>query len=74
MEKHSSEQCPLCNQTFVCKVNSILKCDCMQIDLSEKELEFIKANIENEIGEYACICTNCLLKLKNEIKVLPLST
>ncbi len=74
MEKHAVETCPLCGEPFVCKVNSIQKCDCMKVNLNDETLLFIKNTLNTQIGGYECICINCLkiLKKQYEDSVLPL--
>ena len=67
MDKHAAEGCPRCGQIFICKVNSILKCDCMQVQLTSQEVDHIR-----EITEYdydgSCLCLNCLLALQADYR------
>lgn len=67
MEKHAIETCPICGEAFVCKVNSIQKCDCSRINLSPVELEYVRNTLLERLGSYECVCVNCLNKLKKEI-------
>ncbi|MFT4033575.1 MAG: cysteine-rich CWC family protein [Siphonobacter sp.] len=61
MPKHAIGSCPRCGELFTCKVNSILKCDCMQIQLNRDEMQHIR-----DIADYdgGCLCLKCLRELK----------
>jgi hypothetical protein len=63
MSKHAAEGCPRCGQIFICKVNSILKCDCMQVQLTQREVEYIRDLTEFDY-DGSCLCVNCLLDLQ----------
>ncbi|WP_407084048.1 cysteine-rich CWC family protein [Tellurirhabdus bombi] len=63
MTKHAAESCSRCNQLFTCKVNSILKCDCLAINLTRQETEYIRELTTLDYdGE--CLCLQCLYELK----------
>ncbi|QJW89478.1 cysteine-rich CWC family protein [Spirosoma taeanense] len=65
MNKHTQAGCPRCHQPFICKVNSILKCDCLQINLTHEETQYIRDKaLLNYDGD--CFCLNCLHQLKAE--------
>ncbi|MFN3852373.1 MAG: cysteine-rich CWC family protein [Spirosomataceae bacterium] len=66
MEKHAPDECPRCGSVFTCKANSVLKCDCMWIDLNPNELRYIREYSEVTFGEYTCLCVKCLRELKEE--------
>ncbi|WP_409932556.1 cysteine-rich CWC family protein [Xanthocytophaga flavus] len=60
MEKHYPVECPRCGTSFACKVNSVSKCDCMYVDLTPLESQYIRENTESG----TCLCMNCLMELK----------
>lgn len=62
MEKHEPTQCPRCETIFTCKINSVFKCDCMDMELTPVELQYIKENTESG----TCLCFACLLDMKKE--------
>lgn len=66
IDKHAPDACPRCDQLFTCRVNSILKCDCMWLDLSPADLAYIQEYSEITFGEYTCLCVNCLRELQAE--------
>lgn len=63
MEKHAQESCPRCQKVFICKVNNILECDCMKVNLTKKQIEYI-ADISQWEFDGACLCNTCLEELK----------
>jgi hypothetical protein len=72
--KHASEACPRCGEVFTCKVNSILKCDCLTIRLSRTETQYIRDLSELQFGS-GCLCLPCLRALQAEFQRLnPVST
>lgn len=68
MEKHAPDECPRCGEIFICKVNTIFQCDCMNIKLSAKQSAYIKTYTELYFGAYGCLCMNCLKALVEEFK------
>lgn len=64
MEKHAVETCPLCGESFVCKVNSIRNCDCSKVNLNKDELKYIKNYLDSKLGAYDCVCIKCLNQIK----------
>lgn len=62
MAAHESKSCPRCGNPFECKPGSITQCQCYGITFNEEEKEVIACSY-NE-----CLCRNCLLELKQEIK------
>ncbi|MGR3812103.1 cysteine-rich CWC family protein [Jiulongibacter sp. NS-SX5] len=68
MEKHATDTCPLCEELFTCKVNSIFNCDCMKIDMTSQEATLIRHHLELTLGTSECVCNRCLLKLKKEFQ------
>ncbi len=66
MEKHAQEGCPRCGKVFICKVNNILQCDCMKINLTKTQIEHI-SDISQWEFDGACLCNECLEELKAEV-------
>lgn len=64
---HAEEECPGCGEVFTCKVNSVLKCDCMKVRLTKKETERIR-DISLMEFDGGCLCNRCLLELKNKVE------
>ncbi|MBZ9729900.1 cysteine-rich CWC family protein [Salegentibacter sp. JZCK2] len=60
MIKHEEKYCPRCKTEFECKVGSIQLCQCSDIKLENKELEYIRGLYEN------CLCARCMKELKTE--------
>lgn len=58
----SNKVCPICFKEFECKVNHIEDCFCYSIQLSQETKELLSSKGKD------CLCENCLLKIKNEIK------
>ncbi len=63
--KHAPEACPRCGKLFTCKVNSILKYDCLNIRLDRAETEYIRALAEWQF-DGGCLCSTCLHALQAE--------
>ena len=58
MACHETINCSRCNTAFECRVGSILRCQCQQVQLTEEERIFIA-------GTYAgCLCAGCLSDMK----------
>ena len=57
--KHESKTCPSCNSSFECKVGSILECECMNVQLTHLQRDYIRENFTD------CLCVNCLRKISN---------
>ncbi|AFD07163.1 cysteine-rich CWC family protein [Solitalea canadensis] len=62
MANHESKNCPRCNASFECKAGSITQCQCFGLTFNEEEKEAIAC------GYNDCLCRNCLLEIKQEIK------
>lgn len=67
MDKHAPDSCPRCDQIFICKVNAILKCDCLQIELTRAETEYIR-DITTMEYDGGCLCVACLHELKQDYR------
>lgn len=65
-EKHAPDSCPRCGNLFICAVNSVLKCACMELNLSPADLAYIREYTELTFGEYTCLCVSCLRELQAE--------
>lgn len=65
MEKHALDSCPRCDQLFTCKVNSAGRCDCLQINLTFSETEYIR-DITTLAYDGGCLCIRCLRALQME--------
>ncbi|MFC0185574.1 cysteine-rich CWC family protein [Pseudarcicella hirudinis] len=66
MTKHAKDACPRCGEIFVCKVNSILKCDCLKIELTRKQTEYIR-DLSVLDFDGSCLCLNCLKELQLQV-------
>ncbi|MEZ0484096.1 cysteine-rich CWC family protein [Fibrella aquatica] len=66
MEKHATDSCPRCGSLFTCGVNSVLKCDCMWLNLTAADLAYIREYTELAFGEYTCLCVSCLRELQSK--------
>ena len=64
-EKHAPDSCPRCNEIFTCKVNSVGRCDCLRINLTFSETEYIR-DITTMEYDSGCLCLNCLYALQAE--------
>lgn len=63
MDKHAPDSCPRCGQLFTCKVNSVGRCDCLQINLTVRETQYIR-DIAALAYDGSCLCVNCLYALQ----------
>lgn len=61
--KHEIKKCLCCGSEFECKVGTITECQCFQVQLSEEESAYIRSK-----GFEDCLCANCMLVLKGEIR------
>lgn len=52
--------CPRCQQPFDCRPGTIHDCACAQVTLTNDERARIQAYTEQTLGEYVCLCANCL--------------
>ncbi|WP_072998454.1 cysteine-rich CWC family protein [Mariniphaga anaerophila] len=52
--------CPVCNETFECRNDDILKCDCIEVILSKEDYEYVRSNYSD------CLCKKCLINIKTE--------
>lgn len=64
MQEHEKKQCPRCSAEFVCKTGSVLLCQCSQVELTEKQLEYCKTQYHD------CLCLHCLKELRSEYNQL----
>lgn len=58
--KHEPKECPRCGRMFVCKVGDIPNCQCMQVDLTRADHEYIARHYDG------CLCVQCLATLAQE--------
>lgn len=58
--KHETKYCPRCNNTFQCKMGSILLCQCSTIELNEEERNYIRERFDD------CLCVFCIKELRAE--------
>jgi hypothetical protein len=59
MYMHEHKVCPRCSGLFECKVGSITKCQCYEIQLTVEERAFIEDMYDD------CLCLECLRELKS---------
>ncbi|WPQ62377.1 cysteine-rich CWC family protein [Chitinophaga sancti] len=62
MAEHETVSCPRCNNTFECRVGSILRCQCQEVTLNEEERLFIAAHY------LGCLCATCMEEMKKKYK------
>jgi Cysteine-rich CWC len=67
MEKHAPEECPRCNSIFSCKVNTIHQCDCMKMELTFAETQYVR-DLTTSLYDGGCLCLKCLQELKEEFQ------
>lgn len=60
MGKHETKHCPRCNTPFECRVGSIFICQCMTVEMSNEERNYIYY-LYND-----CLCAECIRVLKAE--------
>lgn len=65
MACHETKSCARCKSPFECKVGNILQCQCNGITFNETEKAFISENYQD------CLCRECLLAIKRELKYQP---
>lgn len=58
MCEHEKKHCPRCNNSFECKVGSILICQCSAVTLTQAERDYISGNFTD------CLCATCLKEMK----------
>ncbi|MBC8151936.1 MAG: cysteine-rich CWC family protein [Bacteroidetes bacterium] len=63
MTKHAPDSCPRCGQLFTCKVSSVGRCDCLRINLSFSETQYIR-DITALAYDGGCLCLDCLHSLQ----------
>lgn len=62
MNTHKDKYCPRCHSVFECKADNILLCQCSNISLSEKEVEYLSKNYSD------CLCKVCLEEIKQIVR------
>ncbi|WP_111629460.1 cysteine-rich CWC family protein [Larkinella arboricola] len=62
--KHETVGCPRCGMAFECKVGSINQCQCVAVQLSEEQRNYIRSRFAN------CLCANCLREVRTEYNQL----
>ncbi len=65
MCQHEIKVCGRCSVPFECKVGNIALCQCSGISLTDEDKRYIAASYSD------CLCRNCLLAIKNEVKHEP---
>lgn len=61
--KHEQMACGRCGTVYECKVGSINLCQCMAVQLTEDQRQYIGSIFSG------CLCANCLLALRTEYNV-----
>jgi hypothetical protein len=64
-EKHERVRCLRCGERFACKINSPMRCDCVDIRLTPGEMEYILPLADGE-----CLCSDCLDQLRADYRLL----
>lgn len=54
MSKHERNNCPRCGKEFECRVNSVLKCQCASVALSQSQRDYVHSLYDD------CLCAQCL--------------
>ena len=65
MSQHETKSCSRCNTPFECKVGNITQCQCYGLGLNDEDKAFLAANYTD------CLCRDCLLAIKKEVKHKP---
>ncbi|HEX7904928.1 MAG TPA: cysteine-rich CWC family protein [Chitinophagaceae bacterium] len=63
MCQHEIKNCPRCNKAFECKPGNITHCQCYGLTLTIEQKAFIEERYTD------CLCSNCLLQLKNQVEL-----
>ena len=58
--KHETVGCPRCGAAFECTVGSINLCQCVAVQLSEEQRNYVRSQFVN------CLCANCLQEVRTE--------
>jgi hypothetical protein len=58
--KHETVGCPRCGTAFECKVGSINLCQCVAVQLTDEQQNYVRSRFTN------CLCANCLLEIRTE--------
>ncbi|RRB02335.1 cysteine-rich CWC family protein [Larkinella rosea] len=58
--KHETVGCPRCGAVFECKVGNINLCQCMAVQLTDAQREYVRGQFTN------CLCANCLQEVRAE--------
>ena len=62
MNTHEVKYCPRCHSIFECKVGNILLCQCNNLNLNEREKEYLNNNYND------CLCAACISEIKIILK------
>ncbi|WP_338812450.1 cysteine-rich CWC family protein [Bernardetia sp. Wsw4-3y2] len=57
MTQYSPKTCPRCNIEFICKTDDISNCQCNQVTISKKTIDFLSKT------QFDCLCKDCLIYL-----------
>ncbi len=60
--KHEIVACDRCGSAFECKANSFTKCQCMTVQLTLNDTQYISEQYEG------CLCAQCLTVLRDEYR------
>ncbi|GAB3906604.1 hypothetical protein GCM10028803_39200 [Larkinella knui] len=58
--KHETVGCPRCGAAFECKVGSINLCQCVAVQLSDDQRNYVRSRFAT------CLCANCLQEVRTE--------
>ncbi|NRA64196.1 MAG: cysteine-rich CWC family protein [Pseudobacteriovorax sp.] len=58
--KYLPDHCSLCERVFICKVGNIGQCECIEIELSNHLVRFLREEFES------CLCVHCLRYLSSQ--------
>lgn len=63
MQKHEIVRCERCQSPFECKANSFTKCQCVKVQLTLNETQYVSEQYDG------CLCAGCLLELQKEYRL-----
>ncbi|GAB3313553.1 hypothetical protein GCM10027299_00690 [Larkinella ripae] len=59
-DKHETVGCPRCGTVFECKVGSINLCQCVAVQLTDEQRDFVRSKFSH------CLCATCLREMRAE--------
>jgi hypothetical protein len=60
-DEHETKTCPRCGGSFVCKANSVERCDCRSVVLTRAASAQIRKRYDG------CLCMACLCEIQRKL-------